>query len=281
MTPVDLDHTPPARRRRRVHRRGEERHHQGRRRHRRRACRSEDVARDPPRPRRGGRRPRIVFEGNDFGVLAREVAVGGQQLSIRGLAGEYADLFLPLHGAHQAQQRCAAAVAAVEAFLGGGEQRLDPDVRPRPASPAMTSPGRLEIVRRSPTVLVDAAHNPHGARSLGPRSRRPSPSPGSSASSAIVADKDAAGMLEMLEPALDHVVVTRTSSPRAMRPERPRRARRRALRRGPGDRRRRPARRPRAGRDLAEEDGMGGGVIATGSVITAAEVRMLLGHTDV
>src|SRR4051812_39313107 len=107
---------------------------------------------------------RIVFEGNDFGVLAREVALGGQQVSLRGLAGGDADLFLPLHGAHQASN-LATAVAAVESFLGGGEQRIEPDVLTA-AVAAMTSPGRLEVVRRSPTVLVDAAHNPHGARSL-------------------------------------------------------------------------------------------------------------------
>ncbi|MEO7754709.1 MAG: Mur ligase family protein, partial [Terracoccus sp.] len=107
---------------------------------------------------------RIVFEGNDFGVLAREVALGGQQVSLRGLAGEYPDLFLPLHGAHQASN-LVTAVAAVEAFLGGGTQPLEHDIL-LAATAAMTSPGRLEIVRRSPTVLVDAAHNPAGARSL-------------------------------------------------------------------------------------------------------------------
>ena len=111
---------------------------------------------------RGG--ARIVFEGNDFGVTARDVAVGGQQISLRGLAAEYPDLFLPLHGTHQAQN-AAVAVAAVEAFLGGGEQALDIDVV-RAGLATVDSPGRLEIVRRSPTVLVDAAHNPAGARAL-------------------------------------------------------------------------------------------------------------------
>ncbi len=70
---------------------------------------------------------RIAFEGIDFGVTGRDVAIGGQQLSLRGLAGEYDDIFLPLHGEHMASN-AAVAVAAVEAFLGGGERRLDPDV---------------------------------------------------------------------------------------------------------------------------------------------------------
>src|SRR6476659_318006 len=221
---------------------------------------------------------RIVFEGNDFGVLAREVAIGGQQVSIRGLAGEYADLFLPLHGAHQASN-LATAVAAVESFLGGGEQRIEPEVLTA-AVAGMTSPGRLEIVRRSPTVLVDAAHNPHGARSLVAALGEAFAFTRLVGLVGIVADKDAAGMLEVLEPALDHIVVTRSSSPRAMRPE--------AL--GALAVELFGESRVTVVRDLpdaleqavtiAEADGMGGGVVATGSVITAGEVRMLLGHTD-
>ena len=221
---------------------------------------------------------RIVFEGNDFGVLAREVAIGGQQVSVRGLAGEYADLFLPLHGAHQASN-LATAVAAVESFLGGGEQRIEPEVLTA-AVAGMTSPGRLEIVRRSPTVLVDAAHNPHGARSLVAALGEAFSFTRLVGLVGIVADKDAAGMLEVLEPALDHIVVTRSSSPRAMRPE--------AL--GALAVELFGESRVTVVRDLpdaleqavtiAESEGMGGGVVATGSVITAGEVRMLLGHTD-
>jgi dihydrofolate synthase/folylpolyglutamate synthase len=107
---------------------------------------------------------RLVAEGVDIGVTARDVAFGGQQISVRGLAAEYEDLFLPLHGTHQAQN-AAVAIAAVEAFLGGGEQPLDIEVL-RAGLATAESPGRLEIVRRSPTVLVDAAHNPAGAEVL-------------------------------------------------------------------------------------------------------------------
>lgn len=222
---------------------------------------------------------RIVFEGNDFGVLAREVAIGGQQVSLRGLAGEYADLFLPLHGAHQASN-LATAVAAVEAFLGGGEQPIDAEVL-RGACAAMTSPGRLEIVRRSPTVLVDAAHNPHGARSLVAALEESFAFTRLVGLVGIVADKDATGMLEVLEPVLDHVVITRSSSPRAMRPEQLGalavelfgESRVTVVRDLPDA--------LEQAVTLAESDGMGAGVIATGSVITAAEVRMLLGLTDV
>lgn len=222
---------------------------------------------------------RVVMEGRDFGVLAREVAIGGQQVSIRGVAAEYADLFLPLHGAHQAHN-LATAVAAVEAFLGGGEQALEVEVL-LAACQKMTSPGRLEIVRRSPTVLVDAAHNPHGARSLAAALDEAFTFTRLVGLVGIVADKDAHSILEELERVLDHVVVTRSTSPRAMAPDRLGEIARDIFGEG----------RVTVVRDLpdaleqaitlAEEEGMGGGVIATGSVITAGEVRMLLGHTDV
>jgi len=222
---------------------------------------------------------RIVFEGNDFGVLEREVAVGGQQVSLRGLAGDHPDLFLPLHGAHQASN-LATAVAAVEAFLGGGEQRLDTEVL-RAACASMTSPGRLEVVRRSPTVLVDAAHNPHGARSLVAALGESFTFTRLVGLVGIVADKDAVGMLEVLEPALDHVVVSRSTSPRALDPEKLGELAREVF----GESRvtvvdALPDALEQAV-TLAEQDGMGGGVVATGSVITAGEVRMLLGHTEV
>ncbi|GAB3876180.1 bifunctional folylpolyglutamate synthase/dihydrofolate synthase [Terrabacter terrigena] len=222
---------------------------------------------------------RIVFEGNDFGVLARDVAIGGQQVSLRGLAGEYPDLFLPLYGAHQASN-LATAVAAVESFIGGGEQRIEHEVL-LAACAAMTSPGRLEIVRRSPTVLVDAAHNPHGARSLVAALDESFTFTKLVGLVGIVADKDATGMLEVLEPVLDHVVVTRSSSPRALSPaklgelavELFGESRVTVVRDLPDA--------LEQAVTLAEADGMGGGVIATGSVITAGEVRMLLGLTDV
>ncbi|MDC5695840.1 bifunctional folylpolyglutamate synthase/dihydrofolate synthase [Intrasporangium calvum] len=220
----------------------------------------------------------LRLEGDAFGVLAREVALGGQQISLRGLAGEYPDLFLPLHGAHQASN-LATAVAAVESFLGGGQQAIDHEVLTA-AVGRMTSPGRLEIVRRSPTVLVDAAHNPHGARSLVAALDEAFTFTRLVGLVGIVSDKDATAILEVLEPRLDHVVVTRSSSPRAMAP-----AQLGALATEIfGESRvtveaNLPDALERAV-TLAEEEGMGGGVIATGSVITAGEVRLLLGRTE-
>ncbi|ALO66767.1 dihydrofolate synthase [Arthrobacter alpinus] len=100
------------------------------------------------------------FEGVEFGVEARTVAVGGQMLDLQGLAGRYPGILLPLHGEHQAQN-AAVALAALEAFLGGGEKELNRELV-QEGFAAVTSPGRLEVMRTSPTIVVDAAHNPAG-----------------------------------------------------------------------------------------------------------------------
>lgn len=216
-------------------------------------------------------------EGVSFGVLAREVGVGGQQVSLRGLASDYPDLFLPLFGPFQAHN-AALAVAAVEAFVGGGEQRLTDEVL-RAGLAGVTSPGRLEIVRRSPTVLVDAAHNPAGAAALAEALRESFTFTRLVGLLAVLQDKDAEHMVQALEPVLDHVVVTRTSSPRAIRP-----ARLGALvAEYFGENRVTVvADLPEAldvAAGLSDDGGVGGAVLATGSVTTAAEVRMLLGVT--
>jgi dihydrofolate synthase/folylpolyglutamate synthase len=159
----------------------------------------------------------VAREGFEFGVLSRTLAVGGQLLSVRGLGGEYDDLFLPLVGAHQAHN-AACALAAVEAFLGGGHEeraRLDPDVV-RSAFANVTSPGRLEVVRRSPTVLLDAAHNPAGAVATAAAIREAFDFTRLVGVFGAMADKDAYGMLEALEPVLAEIVITEPGSPRAM-----------------------------------------------------------------
>ena len=101
------------------------------------------------------------FEGVEFGVESRTVAVGGQMVTIQGIAGRYEDLLVPLHGAHQAEN-AAVAIAALEAFFGG-EKAIDAELL-QEAFASVTSPGRLEVVRTSPTIIVDAAHNPEGIR---------------------------------------------------------------------------------------------------------------------
>jgi dihydrofolate synthase/folylpolyglutamate synthase len=153
----------------------------------------------------------IAREGIEFGVVTRTPAVGGQVITLKGLRGHYDDVFLPLYGAHQAQN-AAVALAAVEAF-GSGE--LDADLV-RAAFAEVTSPGRLEIIRRSPTILLDAAHNPHGAEALGEAledSFSFSPLVGVIG---VMEDKDYEGVLAALEPHLAYLVCTQNSTSRSM-----------------------------------------------------------------
>jgi dihydrofolate synthase / folylpolyglutamate synthase len=154
----------------------------------------------------------VAREGREFGVVTRVPAVGGQMVSLQGLRGRYDDVFLPLYGAHQAQN-AAVALAAVEAFAG--DQPLD-DELVRAAFAEVTSPGRLEIVRRSPTIVLDAAHNPHGAEALAAAlddSFTFSPLIGVIG---VMADKDHEGLLATLEPHLAHVVCTQNATSRAL-----------------------------------------------------------------
>ncbi|MEH1127253.1 bifunctional folylpolyglutamate synthase/dihydrofolate synthase [Micromonospora sp. CPCC 206061] len=157
----------------------------------------------------------IAREGSEFGVVQRAVAVGGQVLSIQGLGGVYDEIFLPLHGAHQAQN-AAVALAAVEAFLGAGANRqLDPEVV-REGFAGASSPGRLERVRNAPTILLDGAHNPHGMAATVTALQEEFAFGRLVAVVAMLDDKDAAGVLELLEPVADELVVTRNTSPRAL-----------------------------------------------------------------
>ncbi|MET8084850.1 folylpolyglutamate synthase/dihydrofolate synthase family protein [Micromonospora sp. NPDC005237] len=157
----------------------------------------------------------IAREGAEFGVLGRAVAVGGQVLSLQGLGGIYDDIFIPLHGAHQAQN-AAVALAAVEAFLGAGSRRqLDVDAV-REGFASTSSPGRLERVRNAPTILLDGAHNPHGMAATVTALQEEFAFSKLVAVVGVLADKDAEALLELLEPVVDQVVVTRNSSPRAM-----------------------------------------------------------------
>ncbi len=221
----------------------------------------------------------VVCEDDRFSVLARDQAIGGQQVSLRGLAGDYNDLFLPLFGEYQAHN-VVTAIAAVEAFIGGGEQPLDVGVL-REALERLSSPGRLEIVRRSPTVLVDAAHNPAGARALRAALEDSFNFAKLVGVIAILADKDADSILQTLEPVLDEVVISRTRSHRAADPDRLGQL---AIEIYGEDRVYIVPSLPEAldrAAELADEGGVAGGVLATGSVVTAAEVRALLGATEV
>ena len=154
----------------------------------------------------------IAREGIEYELLSRAVAIGGQLISVKGINDTYEDIFIPLHGKHQALN-AASALVAVEAFFG--DQPLDIE-SVRAGFAAVTSPGRCEIVHRDPTIILDAAHNPHGAKALAETLESEFTFDEVIGVVAIFGDKDAAGVLKELEPILNSVIVTQSSSPRAM-----------------------------------------------------------------
>lgn len=224
----------------------------------------------------------VARAGSEFGVLEREIAVGGQLLKLQGLGGVYDEIFLPLHGAHQAAN-AALALAAVEAFFGAGKDKQLVVEAVREAFAEVETPGRLERVRAAPAVMIDAAHNPHGARALAATVAEEFAFRRLVAVVGVMADKDAHGILDALEPVVSDIVVTRNSSPRSM----------------PLDELNQLAisifgeERVVAETDLEtaietaialvetsddpEEPLSGGGVLVTGSVVTAGEARTLFG----
>jgi folylpolyglutamate synthase/dihydrofolate synthase len=241
----------------------------------------------------------VAREGLEFGVLDRDLAVGGQLLELRGLHGDYHEVFLPLFGAHQAGN-AACALAAVEAFGGAGDGDLPGAAAPlgetwvKEAFASVRSPGRLEIVRRSPVILVDAAHNPAGMAAAMEAVTEAFTFTRLVGVLAISADKDAAAILDELEPVVSDLVVTRNSSPRSMEVTKLTDLAEAVF----GQDRVYAAPRLDEAIDvavtLADEAGAGdgrpgallpgaAGVLITGSVITAGDARALLvpaGHAD-
>ncbi|MEO3814580.1 folylpolyglutamate synthase/dihydrofolate synthase family protein [Sphaerisporangium sp. B11E5] len=217
----------------------------------------------------------VAREGLEFGVVQRELAMGGQMVRLQGLKGVYDEVFLPLYGQHQAGN-AACALAAVET-LTAGDDPLDGDLV-RNAFAQVSSPGRLEVVRRGPTVLVDAAHNPGAVESIVEALEESFGFERLIGVVAVMADKDVAGVLELLEPVMAEIVVTRNSSPRSMEVDELRSLAEDIF----GAERVHVAARLDDAIDtaigLAEDAGefSGSGVLITGSVVTAGDARTLL-----
>ncbi|MGI9085831.1 MAG: bifunctional folylpolyglutamate synthase/dihydrofolate synthase [Aeromicrobium sp.] len=221
----------------------------------------------------------VLREGVDFGVAERLTALGGQMVDLQGVAGRYDEIFLPLHGAHQARN-AGYALAAVEAFTGSHE--LDDDLV-RTAFADASSPGRLEVVRRSPTVLVDAAHNPHGIQAALEAVQDAFTFSPLIGVVGVMADKDVDEIVRLLEPVLAEIVCTQNSTPRSMPAAELGEiaddvfgAERVTVVRRLDD----AIERAIALADASEgyEDAIGsGGVLVTGSVITVGEARLLFG----
>jgi dihydrofolate synthase/folylpolyglutamate synthase len=216
----------------------------------------------------------VLREGVDFGVVRRVPAVGGQMLRIQGLRAEYDEVFLPLYGGHQGQN-AALALAAVEAFAG--DEPLDAELV-HEAFGQVTSPGRLEIIRRSPTIVLDAAHNPHGAKAVAEALEDSFTFTPLIGVVGVMADKDYEGVLEAFEHVFGEIVCTQSSTPRAMPAEELAEVARGIY----GTDRVHVAPRLDDAIDraatLAETGGVygSGGILVTGSVITVGEARAML-----
>ncbi|MFV4912238.1 bifunctional folylpolyglutamate synthase/dihydrofolate synthase [Microbacterium lacticum] len=159
----------------------------------------------------------LAVEGDAFALTAQSLAVGGQQISVQGLAGTYDELYLPLYGAHQGHN-AALAIAAVESLIGGAEQPLATDVVADGLA-QVTSPGRLQLVGVAPTVLVDSAHNPHGARALVSALEDSFDFDEWGIVLGAFGDKDIAGIVSTVVPAAAHVFATAPDSDRAAAPD--------------------------------------------------------------
>lgn len=154
----------------------------------------------------------VAREGLEYSVLSRAVAIGGQLITIQGLKGVYDEIFIPLHGKHQAAN-AAAALVAVEVFFG--ENELDIEAV-REGFAQVKSPGRCEVIHRDPTIILDAAHNPHGSIALSQTLESEFTFDEIIGVVGVMADKDARGILLNFEKFMDSIIVTKNSSQRAM-----------------------------------------------------------------
>ncbi|QAY61436.1 bifunctional folylpolyglutamate synthase/dihydrofolate synthase [Microbacterium protaetiae] len=155
----------------------------------------------------------IAFEGEDFALVEQRLAVGGQQITVRGLGGTYTEEYLPLYGSHQGFN-AALALAAVESLIGAATQPI-PDSIVTEGLAEATSPGRLQLVGTAPTVLVDAAHNPHGAHALAQALRESFDFDEWAVVFGVLADKDAVGIVAEIATVATRVFATAPESERA------------------------------------------------------------------
>lgn len=223
------------------------------------------------------------FEGVEFGVESRTVAVGGQMVSVQGIAGRYPELLVPLHGAHQAQN-AAVAVAALEAFFGG-EKELDFEVL-QEGFANVTSPGRLEVVRTAPTIVVDAAHNPDGIKASAAALQEAFTFTRLVPVVGVLKEKDAEEILRQLKESLggmaEEFCFTQSNSPRAVPAAELAEL---AVELGFGEDNVHIAEKLDDALEWAVEraeanDDLSGGVLVTGSITLVAEARILLGKTE-
>ncbi|WP_010524213.1 folylpolyglutamate synthase/dihydrofolate synthase family protein [Nesterenkonia sp. F] len=221
------------------------------------------------------------FEGVEFGVESRTPGVGGQQVTVQGIAGRYPELLLPVHGAHQAEN-FAVAVAALEAFIGGGRQELVLE-NLQLACEHISAPGRLETLRTGPSIIVDAAHNAAGVEASAQALKESFGLGRLALVVGILEEKDAREILTVLHREYDGLVedvcFTQSTSPRAIPAEELGRL---ALEVGFREEDMHITARLDDALDWAvsradtSDDALAGGVLITGSITVVGEARTLL-----
>ena len=162
----------------------------------------------------GEKAEKLFVLGNNFSVQSYEPTPTGQRVVVSGLAGVYGPYEAPVFGVHQSAN-LAVAIAAVEAFLGGGKLPIADDVL-RSAVADLSSPGRLQLVRTEPPILLDGAHNPAGAKTLALSLKSEFSDKPLVGLLAVLSDKDVEGLLSELADCFDSVVVTASSSNRSL-----------------------------------------------------------------
>ena len=156
-----------------------------------------------------------IFQlGRDFSVDSHQATSTGQRVQVSGLAGKYGPFEAPVFGIHQSAN-LAVAIAAVEAFLGGGQIPIADDVL-RSAVADLSSPGRLQLVRTEPALLLDGAHNPAGAKTLAVSLKSEFSEKPLVGLVAVLSDKDVAGVFSELAGCFEKLVVTESSSNRSL-----------------------------------------------------------------
>lgn len=156
-----------------------------------------------------------LFESGTEFILSQAKPDGsGTRFSVRGIAGNYENLWMPIIGEHQAEN-AATAIAAVESFLGAGQRPIGDEIL-RSALADATSPGRLQVVSKDPLIVLDGAHNPAGAKTL---ARAIEDHFGTSKALGLVsmlADKDARSTLSELLSVFEVLVISQVENARRM-----------------------------------------------------------------
>jgi dihydrofolate synthase/folylpolyglutamate synthase len=156
----------------------------------------------------------VFIRDDSFGVTANRPAHGGRVADLFTPSARYDGVYVPLHGAYQADN-AAVALTAAECFLG----RPVSEEVVADAFRAVRSPGRLEVLGHQPLVLLDGAHNVAGAHALQAALTEEFPESPRTLVIGLLREKEPHEMLEALDAKhAELLLCCRPPSPRALDP---------------------------------------------------------------